>query len=194
MSASPRFRATLPGSAADLIPDDAARSLVASADRLLLGEWQVLGIARKDVAAPDWFFDPITGRRAPQDDYCFSVDHRSESVTGNVKQVWELSRLQHVTVLAAAYAASGSDVYAEAAARSSRPGGTRTPSSPGSTGPAVSRSASGSSRGSGRGGSSRDGRARPLFSRTTRRLWRRSGGTSVTWLHFGAVARRPTTT
>ena len=38
-------------------------------------------------------------------------------MTGNVKQVWELSRLQHVTLLAAAYAVSGSDTYADAAAR-----------------------------------------------------------------------------
>jgi hypothetical protein len=74
-------------------------------------------VDRKDIDAPDWFFDPVTGRRAPQADYCFTIDHRSEAVTGNVKQVWELSRHQHVSLLASAYAVSGSEVYAEAAAR-----------------------------------------------------------------------------
>jgi hypothetical protein len=65
---------------------------------------------------PDWFFDPVTGRRAPQIDYCFNVDHRSEDVTGNVKQIWELSRMHHLTVLAAAFALSGDERYAERAA------------------------------------------------------------------------------
>jgi hypothetical protein len=70
-------------------------------------------VERIDAADPDWFFDPITGRRAPDTAYCFSIDHRAEEVTGNVKQVWELSRFHHLTVLAAAYAFSGDDRYAE---------------------------------------------------------------------------------
>ena len=65
---------------------------------------------------PDWFFDPVTGRRAPQFDYCFKVNHRSEDVTGNVKQIWELSRMHHLTVLAAAFSLSGDERYAERAA------------------------------------------------------------------------------
>ncbi len=64
---------------------------------------------------PDWFFDPVTGRRAPQLDYCFTINHRAEDVTGNVKQIWELSRLHHVTVLAAAFACSGDERYADRA-------------------------------------------------------------------------------
>ena len=65
---------------------------------------------------PDWFFDPVTGTRAPQIDYCFKVNHRSEDVTGNVKQVWELSRMHHLTVLAAAFSLSGDERYATRAA------------------------------------------------------------------------------
>ena len=49
-------------------------------------------------------------------DYCFKVNHRSEDVTGNVKQVWELSRMHHVTVLATAFALTGDERYAERAA------------------------------------------------------------------------------
>ena len=68
------------------------------------------------MAAPDWFLDPLSGRRAPQAEYCFSINHRNERVTGNVKQVWELSRHHHVTVLASAYALTGDRRYAERAA------------------------------------------------------------------------------
>ena len=80
------------------------------------GRWALLGITRKDMEDPDWVFDPATGRTAPATDYCFSIDYRSEAVTGNIKQIWELSRMQHITVLACAYALSGDDRYAERAA------------------------------------------------------------------------------
>jgi hypothetical protein len=58
----------------------------------------------------------VTNRRAPQDRYCFRIDHRDEEVTGNIKHVWEPSRFQHVTVLAAAFALTREPVYAERAA------------------------------------------------------------------------------
>jgi hypothetical protein len=114
---SPKFDALLPAPAGILVPPAAADAVLTAADELLKGRWHVLGVTRDDMDAPDWFFDPITGRRAPQHRYCFAIDHRSEAVTGNVKQVWEVARLQHVTLLASAYALSESDAYAEAAAR-----------------------------------------------------------------------------
>jgi hypothetical protein len=113
---APRFLATLPIPATDLVPKDDVKWVVAFADRLLEGKWEFLGLARSDMAAPDWFCHPVTARRAPQSEYCFSINHRSESVTGNVKQVWEISRLQHVTVLALAYSLTGDERYAETAA------------------------------------------------------------------------------
>ena len=99
------------------VPPAAARALVEAADHLLGGSGEILGVPRHDLAAPDWFFDPVTGRRAPQVRYAFDVDHRAEEVTGNVKQVWELSRHHHLTTLAAAWWVSGDDRYAEAVAR-----------------------------------------------------------------------------
>ena len=99
------------------VPPAARAGVIAGADELLAGHWELLGTTRHDMADPDWFFDPITGRSAPSSGYCFRIDHRSEDVTGNVKQVWELSRLQHVTILAAAFALSGDERYAERAAR-----------------------------------------------------------------------------
>jgi len=98
------------------VPDEARRSVIAAAEEILAGQWQLLGTLRQDMEDPDWFFDPVTGTRAPQVDYCFKVNHRSEQVTGNVKQIWELSRMHHLTVLATAFSLSGDERYAERAA------------------------------------------------------------------------------
>jgi hypothetical protein len=98
------------------VPDEARQRVIAAADGILAGQWQLLGVVRRDMEDPDWFFDPVTGTRAPQADYCFKVDHRSEDVTGNVKQIWELSRMHHLTVLAAAFSLSGDERYALRAA------------------------------------------------------------------------------
>ncbi len=112
---SPRFESSLPASVLSAIPADDASRLVRAADEILAGRWDVLGVTRQDMVAPDWFLDPSSGRRAPRDEYCFSINHRDETVTGNVKQVWELSRHHHLTVLAAAYAVTGDRRYAERA-------------------------------------------------------------------------------
>jgi hypothetical protein len=112
---APRFASHLPAGALDAVPADDARQLVRTADEILAGRWDVLGVTRQDMVAPDWFLDPLSGRRAPQAEYCFSINHRSETVTGNVKQVWELSRHHHLTLLAGAYALTGDRRYAERA-------------------------------------------------------------------------------
>ncbi len=95
-----------------VVPDGVRRSVVEAADEIIAGQWQLLGSVRRDMANPDWFFDPVTGRRASQFDYCFKVDYRSEDITGNVKQIWELSRMHHLTLLAAAFSLSGDERYA----------------------------------------------------------------------------------
>ena len=107
-----RFTAVLPAGTAARVPEEAKKAVLAAADHLLKGEWEVLGVARTDLAQPDWFYDPVTGRRAPADRYAFRINHRSEAETGNVKQVWEVSRLQHLTLLATAWFLSHDNVYA----------------------------------------------------------------------------------
>ncbi len=95
----------------------ATRQLLECAEALLdSGKWAVFG-ATADLsgAAPDWFLDPVTGRRAPSDAPWFQVRYRDEHVVGNVKAVWEISRLHHLTVLAAAYSSSGDERYARRA-------------------------------------------------------------------------------
>ena len=114
-AAGPPFAVPLPG--VGEVSEDARVRLKEAAEGLLAGRWPVFAHERQDMApAPDWFLDPSTGRRAPDRAYCFDIDHRDPAVVGNVKYVWEPSRHQHLTVLAAAYHLSGEDRYAQAVA------------------------------------------------------------------------------
>jgi hypothetical protein len=115
-----RFPTPLPPGTQELVPPASRAAAVHAADRILAGDWELLGTARPDIADPDWFLDPVTGRRAPQDRLAFKVDHRDEEETGNVKAVWELSRHHHLTVLAAAWWLTGESRYAEAVDRQLR--------------------------------------------------------------------------
>lgn len=108
-----RFTAVLPADVAVRVPEQAKAAVIADASRLLKGEWEMLGVVRTDMEQPDWFCDPVTGRRSAPDAYAFSLDQRDESAVGNIKQVWEVNRLQHLTVLAVAWYLTGEDVYAQ---------------------------------------------------------------------------------
>ena len=107
------FPSPLPLGTREQVSAEARAAVVSAADRLLAGEWSLLGTPRTDIRRPDWFFDPVTGRRAPQDRLAFGIDHRDEGETGNVKAVWELSRHHHLTVLASAWWVTGENEYAE---------------------------------------------------------------------------------
>ncbi|MFE7314692.1 alginate lyase family protein [Streptomyces sp. NPDC057555] len=107
-----RFTAVLPAGALAAVPPDAAKRLIAEADRLMDGHAEYFGVVRDDLVDPDWWYDPKTGRRAPSG-YAFDVPYRSEDAVGDIKQIWELSRHQYLTVLAAAYAVTGDERYAE---------------------------------------------------------------------------------
>ena len=110
------FTAVLPPDTAARVPEEARKPVLEAADRLLRGEWETLGVLRTDLERPDWFRDPVTGRRSAQDRYAFRINHRSEEQVGNVKQVWELSRLQHLTLLATAWFLTQDERYARRAA------------------------------------------------------------------------------
>ncbi|MFI9759301.1 alginate lyase family protein [Streptomyces sp. NPDC051963] len=107
-----RFSAVLPAGTIAAIPPDAAKRLIAEADRLMYGHVEFFGVVRDDLVDPDWWCDPKTGRRAPWG-YAFDVPYRNEDAVGDIKQIWELSRHQYLTVLAAAYAITGNERYAE---------------------------------------------------------------------------------
>ncbi|PID96381.1 MAG: heparinase [Actinomycetales bacterium] len=110
------FDAPLPPGLRETVPAEVCSRVCEVADGILAGHWDVFGLRRQDIADPDWFFDPVTGRRAPQHAYAFDIDHRDESITGNVKSVWEVSRHHHLTVLAAAYWLTEDPRYAEVCA------------------------------------------------------------------------------
>ncbi|MER6789651.1 alginate lyase family protein [Streptomyces sp. NPDC000658] len=107
-----RFTAVLPAGAVAAAEPDAVKRLVAEADRLMSGHAEFFGVERDDMADPDWCLDPKTGRRAPWG-YAFDVPYRDEEAVGDIKQIWEPSRHQYLTVLAAAYAVTGDERYAE---------------------------------------------------------------------------------
>ncbi len=81
------------------------------------GQLSFLGIdwPKPDEAAadtmPDWHLDPATGQRWPDDRYCFDISYRHADEFGDVKNVWELSRLQYLQPVAA-YALVSEDAAA----------------------------------------------------------------------------------
>jgi hypothetical protein len=88
-------------------------ALLAAADDVVKGRWRVLGVERDDLEDPDWSLDPISGRHYPVDRSAFRIDYRAVDDDRRVKQVWELSRHHHLTVLAAAWQLTGEESYAE---------------------------------------------------------------------------------
>jgi hypothetical protein len=120
VAADRAFSSPLPASVRARVAPHAASALVRAADTVLDGTWTALGRPRVDSADPDWFRDPVTGRRAPDQRLAFRINHRDEAETGNIKQVWEMSRHHHLTVLAAAWWLTEDERYAETAARQLR--------------------------------------------------------------------------
>ncbi len=110
------FASPLPEHSRAEIAPDAVSAVVAAANTVLDGSWAVLGVVRADSEDPDWFTDPVTGRRAPDRQLAFRVQHRDESETGNIKQIWEMSRHHHLTVLATAWWLTHDERYADAVA------------------------------------------------------------------------------
>jgi hypothetical protein len=108
-----RFVSVLPDQALAAVPAAARGRLVSTADELMGGRAEYFGVVRKDMVDPGWSWDPKTGRHAPTDRYSFDIPYRDEHVVGDIKQLWEPSRHQHLTILAAAYALTGDEQYAE---------------------------------------------------------------------------------
>ena len=100
------------GADLDALPDDQRTAIVAAADALLAGSAEILGHVRHDMVDPDWSIDPTSGLSFPGDRPAFAVDYRSADNPRNVKQVWELSRHHHLTVLACAWRLTGDERYA----------------------------------------------------------------------------------
>ena len=61
----PGFRVAAAGVDTRRCRSGSASAVIRAADTVLDGTWTVLGVRRSDSADPDWFRDPVTGRRAP---------------------------------------------------------------------------------------------------------------------------------
>ena len=96
----------------------ADRDAAARADRVLAGEYDLLGYhaLRFDAArgpSPDWHLDPVHGRRAPLQ-FWSTVPYLSPEC-GDHKIIWELNRQQHLLALGRAWWLTGRPVYRDVA-------------------------------------------------------------------------------
>ncbi|MGH9081761.1 MAG: alginate lyase family protein [Acidimicrobiales bacterium] len=91
--------------------------IVQAAGQVRRGFARTLGYHRHDLVDPDWSLDPVSGQRFPQDRCAFRIDYRRPTEQRHVKQVWELSRHHHVTLLASAWRLTGDERHAVTAAR-----------------------------------------------------------------------------
>jgi hypothetical protein len=86
----------------------ALEALSTAADTVTRGRLSVFEVERADMGeSPDWFLDPKTGLRAPEHEGAFRINQRAWP--GSLKHVWEPSRHQHLTMLAAAFHFNGDD-------------------------------------------------------------------------------------
>ncbi len=105
---------------------DSTRDAIGRADRILAGEYDLLGYRslRFDVATrsadpaspdppglPDWHLDPVHERRAPQQ--FWSAVNYLDPACGDHKIIWELNRHQHWLALGRAYWLSNDSRYYE---------------------------------------------------------------------------------
>ncbi len=85
--------------------------VIAAADRIRHGEFDLLG-RRVDVGAPiDWHREPVSGTRAGGRHWS-RIDFLNPQVAGEYKLTWELNRHQYFTTLGKAYWYTGDERYA----------------------------------------------------------------------------------
>lgn len=90
-------------------------SLLAAADAVLAGRWNVFALRGVQLGFPPaWNRDPKTGTVAPMA-LGKTIDYRSEAVVGDIKYLWEPSRHLELVTLAQAWRLSGQQRYADGA-------------------------------------------------------------------------------
>lgn len=81
-----------------------------AARRVVEGPWSQLGTAF--FFDGNWLLDPLTGITAPTE-RSFTLSLSDRATVGDIRQLWELNRLQHLPVLAAGFAMTRDEHYAE---------------------------------------------------------------------------------
>ena len=82
------------------LSDSAERALKKDVDNLCQGRLKLLGQAWPAGAICDWSLDPQSLEHWTWQKYTFDIPRKNGQGPGDVKLVWELSRLQHLQVLA----------------------------------------------------------------------------------------------
>lgn len=91
---------------------EAAREIVAQADRVRAHRFDLLGYKNLDLGRQiDWHLDPVHDKRAPRKLW-HEVPYLDFDVVGDVKITWELNRHQHFVTLGKAYQLTGDEKYA----------------------------------------------------------------------------------
>jgi Heparinase II/III-like protein/Heparinase II/III N-terminus len=91
---------------------DAEGQVLAEAERIRQGRFDLLGHRRVDFGTPvDWHLDPISGVRLPRVHWS-RIDHANPAMGADVKLIWELNRHQHFVTLGKAYWYTGDERYA----------------------------------------------------------------------------------
>lgn len=100
-----RDRATLPNSA----------DVIADAERIARGDWDVLGVATRVVPGDiNWLKHPVSGVRAPTHHFS-RVSYAADALGGDVKFLWELNRHAQLIRLGQAYWLTRRPEYARSA-------------------------------------------------------------------------------
>jgi hypothetical protein len=92
---------------------DAERAVIENADGIVRGRFRLFGWhgVQCNVDAPDWHWDPQSGKRAPLHHWSTISFLDSRSV-GDSKIIWELNRHQYFSTLGRAYWYTGDERYA----------------------------------------------------------------------------------
>jgi heparinase II/III-like protein len=105
---SPRLRDDVAGRVRMAFPD-AAADAASRADRIVAGEYDLLGYRGLRFGGPDWHVDPVHDRRPPRR-FWSSVPYLDPS-SGDHKVIWEVNRQQHWLALGRAYWLTGDRRY-----------------------------------------------------------------------------------
>ena len=109
LRSEPRFFADPRESAAEFKSrwPDASQQLIAQADRITMGRFDLLGLRDLSFGDPvDWHFEPVANKCLPRVHWS-KLDYLDAELAGDKKIIWELNRHQHFVRLGQAYCLTG---------------------------------------------------------------------------------------
>jgi hypothetical protein len=95
----------------ELISDSESTRLLDEADEYLEHYWKFFGLTDCIEDVIDWHMDPQSNISSPKK-YGFNINHRDESLVGDIKNTWEKNRHHHLTILSIAYYLTKKEKYA----------------------------------------------------------------------------------